>query len=547
MSDIYGFAINVEGNAVKSITAIDSSLNALGAKGTTQTAGIAKGFIMANVAMQAFNKTLQAGRYIYDTGVQLEQTRIAFDVLLGSTEKGLQMFNELKQFADITPFDNQTTYDAAKQLMNYGVAAENVIPYMNLLGDISGGNADRFNRLAYVFGQVSAQGRLTGQDLRQMIDAGFNPLNEISKETGQSYSDLRDELSKGNISFTQVVDIMKKATGEGGRFNNLMVKQSQTVGGLASTIVGNMQTAAYGVFQAFSPTLKTLYSETIDLTKAFTEWVTPKQSEILSDQRFELNAMIDTLKAGNLSTEARSALIADMNSKYPDYLKNINLEKAGYEDLAKLQDNVNQGLQNKITLTAHDEILNEYKNKWAKKSAEIAEMNVWLNKIQSGYEPTIAEKLMFGSGILQGGKPKTHDTTWEEYFQYRVEAGQEEERLAKEQYQKTTELFKNQEAWIYVPPKTSSKTGKQNVNTTGMLNEDSEMVNAIKNDAKTTSNLVKSGKLGEANIINLNFNEPLMQINADSIDGESMKENGEKTVQMITRELVNLSHESGIM
>lgn len=99
---------------------------------------------------------------------------------------------------------------------------------MKQLGDISLGNSDRFQRLSLAFAQVSAAGKLTGQDLLQMVNAGFNPLQEISKKTGQSISDLKDQMADGAISTKMVEEAMKSATEEGGRFAGGMEKASKT-------------------------------------------------------------------------------------------------------------------------------------------------------------------------------------------------------------------------------------------------------------------------------------------------------------------------------
>lgn len=90
------------------------------------------------------------------------------------------------------------------------------------------GNADRFQHLALAFAQVSAAGKLTGQDLLQMVNAGFNPLQEISKKTGKSISELKDDMADGAISVKMVEDAMKGATSEGGRFFGGMEKASKT-------------------------------------------------------------------------------------------------------------------------------------------------------------------------------------------------------------------------------------------------------------------------------------------------------------------------------
>lgn len=183
----------------------------------------------------------KTGGQIIKMGADMEQTRLQFETLLGSVEKSKRMVDDINQFANVTPFTNGGLFTNAKMLMNFGMEGEKVLPVLKMLGDVSGGNKDRFERLALAFGQTQSAGKLMGQDLLQYINAGFNPLNEISRITGKSMGDLKEEMSEGNISAEMVAEAFKHATSEGGRFYNLMEKQSQSLAGRWSTFVGKLQ------------------------------------------------------------------------------------------------------------------------------------------------------------------------------------------------------------------------------------------------------------------------------------------------------------------
>lgn len=109
-----------------------------------------------------------------------------------------------------------------------------------MLGDIALGNGDRLQSLSLAFAQVTATGKLTGQDLLQMVNAGFNPLEAIAKKTGKSMIELKDAMSKGQISVKDVEEAMKSATSEGGRFFEGMDKASKTFSGVMSTLRDNI-------------------------------------------------------------------------------------------------------------------------------------------------------------------------------------------------------------------------------------------------------------------------------------------------------------------
>lgn len=173
----------------------------------------------------------------------MEAMQQQLSTMLQSDIKGAEMFDKIKKMAAKTPFGTKDLMSATNTMLGFGIAQEKVLPLMQQLGDISGGNKDRFQSLALAFSQVSAAGKLQGQDLLQMINAGFNPLEAISKRTGKSIGQLKEEMSKGAISVEMVEQAMKDATSEGGRFFKMMDKQSKTALGQWSTMQDNLNQA----------------------------------------------------------------------------------------------------------------------------------------------------------------------------------------------------------------------------------------------------------------------------------------------------------------
>ena len=187
-------------------------------------------------------------------GAEAEQTAVAFTTLVGSETKAKGMLSEIAKFAAESPFGKLDLTENAKTMLNFGVETGKVLPLLKQLGDISGGNKQALQSLSLVLGQVSAAGKLAGQDNLQFINAGFNPLQELAKMTGESYAKLQDRMSKGQITFENVVQAIQHATGEGGKFFGMMDKKSQTVAGKWSTILDNVQTSAVNMFnQVQSP------------------------------------------------------------------------------------------------------------------------------------------------------------------------------------------------------------------------------------------------------------------------------------------------------
>lgn len=197
-------------------------------------------------------------------GMEAENSAISFEVLLGSSEKATDMLAKITDMAAKTPFEKMDLQNAAQQMLNFGVAENQVLDYMKQLGDIAAGDKQRFQSLALVFGQVSSARKLSGQDLLQFINAGFNPLKELADMTGESYASLQEKMSKGLITTDMVAAAMKRATSEGGKFYQMMDKMSATTGGRISTVMDNIKERTAAMFKYIAP----LISEFLELVDA---------------------------------------------------------------------------------------------------------------------------------------------------------------------------------------------------------------------------------------------------------------------------------------
>ena len=178
------------------------------------------------------------GKAVVNVRKEIENFEISFNTLLGSKEKGKAFFEEIKEFAVKTPLQLNDIAGAAQTLLGFGIEANRIMPILRQLGDISMGNAERFKALALAFAQATSAGKLQGQDLMQMINAGFNPLNEIAKKTGKSIGELKEEMSKGKISAEDLADALNSATAQGGQFYGMLEQQSKGIEGALSNLEG---------------------------------------------------------------------------------------------------------------------------------------------------------------------------------------------------------------------------------------------------------------------------------------------------------------------
>ena len=188
----------------------------------------------------------------------MEQASVSMEVFLGSASAAKKMISAIEMMAAKTPFRFDELLGAANLLLGFGATGEQVIPMLNLLGDVSRGNAEAFSHLALAFGQTMAKGRLMGQEVLQMTEQGFNPLYWLSQVTGKSVATLSKEMEAGAISFSQLVQAFQFATGPGQRFNNMMAKQSETLIGLTSTFLDFFAMLSRSVGETLVPMFKSV-------------------------------------------------------------------------------------------------------------------------------------------------------------------------------------------------------------------------------------------------------------------------------------------------
>lgn len=178
------------------------------------------------------------GQKVFEVRSEIQSLQTSFDVLVGNKQQAEELFNSIKDFATHTPMQMKDLASAAQTMMSFNIPVEQIMDNLKALGDVSMGDAQKFQSLSLAFSQMSATGKLMGQDLLQMINAGFNPLATISEKTGKSISELKDEMSKGAISADMVRQAFMDATSEGGKFAGMLEKQSQTLGGAYSNLQG---------------------------------------------------------------------------------------------------------------------------------------------------------------------------------------------------------------------------------------------------------------------------------------------------------------------
>lgn len=235
--------------------------------------------LAASAIKSAAGSVLNAAKDMVSSGLEYNQAMEGYvtnftTMLGGSSEAANGMVGSLQKLASATPLAMSDLADGAQTLLAFGVSSDDVSGTLQRLGDISLGNADKMQSLARAYGKATAQGKLTGETVQMMIDAGWNPLIDICDQTGESMEDVQKRMAAGSISAEELTQAVNHATDAGGKFAGGMEAASKTVAGLTSTLQDNVNAMLGELMQPVSDAmLSTLLPTAIDaidqLTTAF--------------------------------------------------------------------------------------------------------------------------------------------------------------------------------------------------------------------------------------------------------------------------------------
>ena len=244
---------------------------------------------MANLASQAISKVVDGFKALVGGAVDyqksMEYYTTSFTVMTGSADKASETVKKLADIGAKTPFDMPQLADATSLLMNFGFNADDAVDSMMMLGDISQGSADKLDSISRAYGKMSSAQKVSLEDINMMIDAGFNPLQEISEHTGESMQSLYDRISHGKMSVDEITESMKRSTSEGGKYFQSMDAQSQTLDGRLSTLSDTINSK---LGEALQPILQ----------KAADEWIPNITNAIDNMDMDSVVSIIDDILSG---------------------------------------------------------------------------------------------------------------------------------------------------------------------------------------------------------------------------------------------------------
>lgn len=221
--------------------------------GTAVSTSVATAAKVGVAAVGAASTAIVAlGKIGLDYNSQMEQYTTNFTTMLGSQQDAVKKVDELKKFAASTPLSMDDLAKGTQTLLAFGVESENSTKILRQLGDIALGDADKMQRLSTAFGKATAAGKVTGDTVQQMIDAGWNPLIQISKAAGETMEQTQKRMSAGKVSVEELQAAMEAVTSGTGQFAGGMEAASHTTQGLISTLKDNARALVGEVFQPIS-------------------------------------------------------------------------------------------------------------------------------------------------------------------------------------------------------------------------------------------------------------------------------------------------------
>ena len=262
--------------------------------------------VMADLASSAIKAAVSTvvddAKKMVSAGLEYNQAMEGYvtnftTMLGGSADAANGMVGSLQKLASATPLAMSDLAGGAQTLLAFGVASDDVSGTLQRLGDISLGNADKMQSLARAYGKATAQGKLTGETVQMMIDAGWNPLIDICVQTGESMEDVQKRMAAGSISAEELTQAVTHATDAGGKFAGGMEAASKTVAGLTSTLQDNINAMLGELMQPVSDAmLSTLLPMAIDavdqLTTAFEDEGIDGLSRVAGDLIATLSAQL---------------------------------------------------------------------------------------------------------------------------------------------------------------------------------------------------------------------------------------------------------------
>lgn len=297
-------------------------LNSDPAEKATSKWTVAAGQLIADFAKKAASSLQSVVKSGLDYNRSMESYLTNFKVMLGDEQLAAEKLEEIRKMAASTPFSLSDLTEGTQTLLQFGVAADDTTGVLKRLGDISLGNADKLQTLVRAYGKMSSAQKVTLENVNMMIDAGFNPLNQICDATGESMSALYKRISDGKVSFNELEAAVAAATSEGGQFYNGMLEASQTFNGRLSTLKDNVAALTGELTSGLFSALGDIIVKANELVVSITE--DDAKMAALKETIGVLTAAVVAVTAAVLSYKATVAATTAITTLHTATIKALN-------------------------------------------------------------------------------------------------------------------------------------------------------------------------------------------------------------------------------
>lgn len=285
-------------------------------KGGVKQLGLASVKMAAYATAAAAAAGVSLGAYAVKLAADAEQTRVAFETMLGSAELAKKTIGSLKDFTASTPFGETEVLGAAKALIAFGSEAGGVTDELRMLGDIGSGVGVPLGELAEIYGKARTQGRLFAEDINQLTGRGIPIIQGLADVMGVTQGEVKKLVEEGQIGFPEMQTAFANMTSEGGRFFGMTEKQSQTLAGQWSTLKDNVTAALTEIGTAIMEEfdLKAVTGNLTEFVKEFkSDWM-PAIREGISDAASTAQQIWDVFKGIGAAIEPVITKLMEMNA-----------------------------------------------------------------------------------------------------------------------------------------------------------------------------------------------------------------------------------------
>jgi len=302
------------------------------------------GLKIGNIFKNAFSVTLGMGMFealkkgfksTVGTAISfnsmLQTAQIGFATMLGSAEKAQAFLDDMADFAAKTPFEYPELLEAAKRMLAYGFAAENVLPTLRAVGDATaalGMGSEGIDRVTLALGQILAKGKLSGEEMRQLTEAGVPAWHILADAMGKTVPELQDMVSKGLVPGGKAVDML--TAGMTKRFGGMMASMEDTWQGVTSSIkdiwrmtIGTLTQNLFGGLNAMLIKVRDFLSQFYSMLNA----VMGKKAKQTTDGLVQ-------------STEEQAAAMADVGEATEDAAKKAKKNLQSFDEVHQLQEDM---------------------------------------------------------------------------------------------------------------------------------------------------------------------------------------------------------------